>query len=241
MISEKRKRHIQYLAKLNIGNSYYKNRNYIFTQEHKDKIGASKKGIELSDSHKNKIKIALKGRTAWNKGKKLSKEHILNSSNARKGKVRAVRVEKTCPVCKIVFYLLPSRSEKEFCSRPCAILGRKKAIYPNRNGENNSKWKGGITKLRTTIWRSDKYKTWRTNIFIKYNKTCQTCGVTENLQVHHTPLEFAEILSKYSIRTLEDAYGCDILWDEDNGKVLCVNCHRKTYKYKGNQYESFHL
>ena len=151
-------------------------------------------------------------------------------------KWRKERIVKQCPVCKKEFKLLPCRNAKRFCSRRCAVKGRKKAKFPDRRGKNNTNWKGGITGLRCQIWKSEKYKKWRGNIFKKFKKTCQKCGSKKDLQVHHSPYEFAEILRDYNIKNMQDAYNCENLWEESNGIVLCAKCHRKTYKFKGNQY-----
>jgi hypothetical protein len=203
--------------------------------ETRNKMRMSHIGLPRTKEHCAKLSVALKGRI-------FTEEHRRKLSIA--GKKRKItwelrhvdRIGKTCSVCGNVFTVLPSRDDKEFCSRKCAIIGRRKGVY-DRHGQNNPKWKGGITPLRRMIWKSDAYDSWRRSIFIRDNRTCQGCGTRKGeLQVHHTPYEFANILKDFDIRSLEDALGCKILWDKKNGKVMCVRCHRRTYKFKGNQY-----
>lgn len=175
-----------------------------------------------------------KGQIAWNKGKKLSKEHVENARKNRIGKGKKERIVKKCPICGTIMELLPCR-DKTFCSKRCAGKGSN-AKYPSRKGENNSNWRGGTTILRYLIWSSYKYFNWRLDIFKKYDFTCQHCGIKKELQVHHNPYEFSDILKDFKIKNLNDAYICKELWDIENGIVLCKNCHKKTYKFKGNQY-----
>lgn len=62
-----------------------------WSQEVKDKFSKSKKGVKhgpLSDEHKKKLSIALKGKTSWCKGKKrppFSDEWKKNISQSKKG------------------------------------------------------------------------------------------------------------------------------------------------------------
>jgi hypothetical protein len=58
----------------------------IITEEHKEKIGAPKRGKKLSDTHKAKVSASLAGHTSWWKGKELSEEHKEKLSAALKGR-----------------------------------------------------------------------------------------------------------------------------------------------------------
>lgn len=88
--------------------------------------------------------------------------------------------------------------------------------------------------MRQIIYASFQYKAWRRKIFARDSKTCQECGATDKqLHVHHTPYEFAAILRDFNIKCFTDALFVPILWDTNNGQVLCVDCHRHTFGYKG--------
>ena len=211
---------------------WIKGRNH--SEESKQKMRLAHAGKILSPEHCANLSVALKGRI-------FSEEHRRNLSLAMKdrefvGRKCVERVKKICPTCKEIFYVLPSRSLKQFCSRQCAVVGRKVPSY-DRKGAKNPKWKGGITPLRHAIWKSEQYDMWRRRIFARDQKSCQGCGTKDGeLQVHHTPYEFVDILRDFNIRTMSDAIACDVLWDDGNGKDLCIGCHRKTYRFRGNQY-----
>lgn len=75
-------------------------------------------------------------------------------------------------------------------------------------------WKGGITPLRKKLYFSKKYKQWRKDIFGRDNFACQCCGVVGGeLNADH-------------IRPW--AFFPELRFDINNGRTLCVNCHRKT-------------
>lgn len=102
----------------------------------------------------------------------------------------------------------------------------------DRRGKNSNFWKGGISKLSDRIRRTEKYKRWRKKVFERDNYTCQKCKVrsgnrkTVYLEAHHKK-EFSKILAEKEIKTLDDAYNCKELWDINNGKTLCLDCHTR--------------
>jgi hypothetical protein len=96
--------------------------------------------------------------------------------------------------------------------------------------ENHPNWKGGITPLRTALYYSDKHKKWRESVFNRDNFICQDCGKKNcYLEAHHIK-EFHKILKQNKIETIEQALKCKELWNINNGKTLCKDCHNKTKK-----------
>lgn len=80
-----------------------------------------------------------------------------------------------------------------------------------------------------SIRTSDKYHKWRITIFRRDGFTCKGCGVVGGtLQVDHYPVTFAEILETFQIKTKEDGFECEALWDMENARTLCIGCHKKT-------------
>lgn len=103
----------------------------------------------------------------------------------------------------------------------------------NRNTKENSKWwKGGISILNVQIRSHFKYRQWRSDVFTKDNFQCIIGGKEHGnkLNAHHIDA-FSVILKKNNIKTLEEALNCDELWNINNGRTLCISCHRKTDNY----------
>jgi len=104
-------------------------------------------------------------------------------------------------------------------------------------GEKNGNWKGGITKISAQIRTCKKYIDWRKTIFERDNYTCQLCNKRGGeLNVDHYLIMFSEIVNKYQIKSLDEAKQCKDLWDLNNGRTLCKECHKKTFTFLGNQY-----
>ena len=102
-------------------------------------------------------------------------------------------------------------------------------------GEKNPNWKGGITPLIVKIRRCFEYKQWVQRILKKDNYTCRFCNKRGgSKQADHYPKDFADIIADNKIKTFQQALDCKELWDLDNGRTLCIPCHRTTFKFKGN-------
>lgn len=109
-------------------------------------------------------------------------------------------------------------------------LGHKKRVSQgiHRLGD------GTLTPIRKSIRECFEYKIWRTAVFERDNYTCTICssrsgeGVKVVLNADHYPMTFAEILKTYGIDSRKKALLCDRLWDTNNGRTLCIDCHRKT-------------
>lgn len=83
-------------------------------------------------------------------------------------------------------------------------------------GSKHYNWKGG-KKIQDFVYNSFQYADWRKLVFLRDNYTCQICGsVNKRLHAHH-------ILPKCSFP--------ERMFDLDNGKTLCVDCHKTTNSY----------
>ena len=86
-----------------------------------------------------------------------------------------------------------------------------------KSGCNNHNWKGGVTPERKRIRNTKEYKEWRTAIFLRDNYTCVWCGqVGGDLNADHIK-PFARFP--------------DLRFDINNGRTLCVSCHKRTDSY----------
>lgn len=98
-------------------------------------------------------------------------------------------------------------------------------------GDKNPRWKNGITPLREAIRHCFKYRQWRSDIFTRDEFTCRECGRKGGIIHPHHIKSFNRILEEYKIKTLQDAFNCEELWNINNGITLCKECHTKTDSY----------
>jgi len=101
-----------------------------------------------------------------------------------------------------------------------------------RTGKDNPGWRGGKTSLYNRIRHCKLYNNWRLSVFERDSFTCQDCGDDSggNLNADHIK-PFALILKENNIKNFELAAKDEDLWDTNNGKTLCVSCHKKTPTY----------
>lgn len=95
---------------------------------------------------------------------------------------------------------------------------------PHQSKENHHGWKGGITPKNEAIRKSSEYKSWRKSVFTRDSFTCQICSkIGGELHADHI-LSFAA----YPERR----------FDLNNGRTLCVECHKKTDTYGGKMHRN---
>ncbi len=114
--------------------------------------------------------------------------------------------------------------------KPSPLKGKK---IPQRSGEKHHNWRGGITSITTQIKLSSKYKEWRQQCLLRNNFTCQDCSqIGGDLEVHHIK-SFKILLEEVKIylpllNLYDGAMIYSPLWNIDNGKTLCIKCHKNT-------------
>src|SRR3990167_10841764 len=93
-------------------------------------------------------------------------------------------------------------------------------------GDKNPNWKGGITSLIRLIRACRKYGDWKKQCLYRDKWICQICKKKNNiLHIDHYPVMFSEIIRKYKIDSYQKAIYCKELWDINNGRTLCGDCH----------------
>lgn len=86
-------------------------------------------------------------------------------------------------------------------------------------GKNHPNWKGGITPLNKQARNSLEYKLWREAVFERDDFTCQICFVRGN-ELH------ADHIKPFALYP-------ELRLALDNGRTLCVPCHKTTDTFAG--------
>jgi hypothetical protein len=181
------------------------------------KGGSGFSGNHTKESRKKMSKAKKTNPTKYWLGKKrgqLSLETRKKMSESHKGK-KAYQWKGGKPNC-----IDCDKKLTKYKSVRCKIC-HEKNISDNLlfSGENNPNWKGGITSENDKLRKTRDYVIWRTAVFIRDDYTCQECGERGvTLHAHHV-----KPFSKYP----------ELRFAIDNGKTLCVECHRQTETWGG--------
>jgi 5-methylcytosine-specific restriction endonuclease McrA len=190
----------------------------VFTEEHRRNLSLAhkgqiptnleqlrqyRKGRPLTEEHKEKIRLG-------NLGKSVSKSSRLKMSRAKKGKPSWNKGKKL--------------SESHSAKARVAMLGKKHSEETKRkmslahSGSKNHLWKGGITPIHAKIRNSREYKLWRAAVFERDNFTCVWCGSSKSGTLN------ADHIKPFALFP-------ELRFAIDNGRTLCVPCHKKTDSY----------
>ena len=103
----------------------------------------------------------------------------------------------------------------------------RKKISEAQRGEKSYRWKGGITPIYKKIRDSLEYRLWREAVFKRDSYTCQWCKDDKggNLNADH--------IKPFSLFP-------ELRFAIDNGRTLCIDCHRKTDTYGNRIYKIIH-
>lgn len=95
----------------------------------------------------------------------------------------------------------------------------RKKISATLQGITIDEWERFTSTADDIIRRSDEYKEWRRAVFKRDGNTCQLCGdrssTGRNIELH------ADHIKPFATHP-------ELRFDISNGRVLCVECHRKT-------------
>jgi hypothetical protein len=95
------------------------------------------------------------------------------------------------------------------------------------------------TSLMRIIRNSEKFKNWREIIFQRDNYICQKsnckyCNNKRGVYLHSHHIKFLKLLIRENkIKTKEEAFNCENLWNTDNGITYCRDFHLKSNLHKG--------
>jgi len=147
-------------------------------------------------------------------------------------------------------------AKKFNCSRTNVCKKMKKFGIDRRSKSEAEKLKPhGINHSIYTDWRIllsqlikalTEYKDWRRKVFERDRFICQECfkKASGKLEAHHKK-SFVELMQEFlreynQFSPLEDretlirlARKWRPFWDVENGKTLCIDCHKQTFNYGG--------
>lgn len=159
-----------------------------------------------------------KGMIPWNKGKNMSTESKKKMSLIKIGKPRSGNSLKWKHSEETKRKLSESHLGQIAWNKGLKgyMAGKKHWAYgkkrPEISGENNNRWKGGITPINK-LQRVSFITKYRQEIFERDNFTCQLCGERGIvLQVDHIQEWSKYIEGRFSL---------------DNCRTLCQKCHYK--------------
>ena len=95
-------------------------------------------------------------------------------------------------------------------------LEHRRKISDSLKGEKASNWKGGVSNQNHIIRGSLEYRLWREGVFRRDGYRCVLCNGGGYLEADH-------------IRSF--AYFPELRFKLDNGRTLCLVCHKKTFNY----------
>lgn len=118
-----------------------------------------------------------------------------------------------------------SETMKKKGLRPPSPKGRKLSdewkmrMSIKMRGANGSNWQGGKTEKNLLIRNGAEYKIWRKSVFERDDYTCVLCKQRGGrLNADH--------IKPFSIFI-------ELRFDINNGRTLCVDCHKKTETFAG--------
>lgn len=98
-----------------------------------------------------------------------------------------------------------------------SMKGKMPKFIPIIRGEKHYAWKGGVTSIYKVIRKSVEYKLWRKAVFERDKYTCIWCG-QKGKKLH------ADHIKRFADYP-------ELRFAIDNGRTLCIDCHKKTDTY----------
>lgn len=191
----------------------------------RDSKGKFMKGYKKlwTEEMRKQHSLRMKGINTWSKGRNISESH--------KNKIKQNNAK---------YWLGKERLEmkgNKFAVGHKPKNGFLKGNIPHnlgKFGRESTTWKEiKRNPLRLAIRQLHQYRQWRSSIFKRDNYSCVLCKkgkeVSGKLEADHYPISFATIIQ--NLKTVEEAISCNELWDINNGRTLCKECHKSTDNY----------
>lgn len=121
------------------------------------------------------------------------------------------------------------RTKKEFHEQIGFSEEHKKNISCSRKNKLKNNTKTNITSL---IRGMPEYKEWRFSCYKRDQFHCVFCNKKKYLNADHIK-PISVIIRQNNITNTIEARDCKELWDINNGRTLCEECHKQTDTFKG--------
>jgi len=95
-------------------------------------------------------------------------------------------------------------------------------------GSNHHAWRGGVDSINRSIRDSHAMVLWRNSVFKRDRYTCKLCNKVGGILNADHIKQLALIIHENDLKSSKDYYNCEELWDINNGRTLCQDCHKKT-------------
>lgn len=139
----------------------------------------------------------------------------------------------TCLYCNKTFKHPSALKNRKFCNLQCRNEDYKKrrltieqrlqrSMTMKKLGSKHRFWKGGITPANQKIRNSIEYKLWREAVFKRDDFRCTLCGNRQSKG--HKVILNADHIKPFSTHP-------DLRLDINNGRTLCLPCHKETPSY----------
>lgn len=126
-------------------------------------------------------------------------------------------ITKNCLYCR-KFFISYDYQKKVYCNNEC----RNKGYVYEFKGSKSHLWKGGKTKLSILRRKNANYRNWRNAVMKRDNYKCVFCSKKGgDLESDHI-----KPVSEFP----------DLIYNVDNGRTLCLTCHKETETYGHKQY-----
>lgn len=106
----------------------------------------------------------------------------------------------------------------------------KKGLIPWNKGMDF----GGNEYLAKRISWLSKYREWKKLIKERDKYKCVLCGSNKILNVDHYPKSISQLIKEYNVKKPQETKQIKEFWDINNGRTLCLGCHKKTETYGKN-------
>ena len=216
----------------------------------RDKVSKAKKGVP---------NLKLRGKSSWIKGHHHSEETKRKIGLANGLKIRTEEQKERLRQLRLGTKLSEEHKKKLSENNAHYWLGKKrpemmghrvsertiehvKQLNKGKFGKEHPGWKEFKRKtFHQALRQTYRYKDWRNKIFQRDGFTCVLCGKNKiYLEADHNPKSFISIIDKNKIYTFDQASSCEELWDINNGRTLCLPCHKNTDNYFFNSRHSRH-